>query len=188
MKEFLEFIVRPLVDHSEPVIVQDQAREDKITFTIYVAEQDVGKMKVPDTLWSGQWMRGRGEMNSMVGKRVEIVKSLEFIPKSGGKRENLKRLQPVNARPGWAGGRRSQVGHSDEHERFLQCQDTSGTLESLTRDAIEDIDRGYFSRFSLDVEVDAQPNRTTPVDPVRTNDILSPGYGKYGQAVGPCAD
>jgi hypothetical protein len=44
-----------------------------------------------------------------------------------------------------------------------------GTLESHTGEAIDDIDRGYFSRFSLDVEVDAQDIRTPPFDPVGAN-------------------
>jgi uncharacterized protein len=44
MKEFLEFIVRHIVDHPEQVIVENQVREDKIIFTLHVAEQDVGKV------------------------------------------------------------------------------------------------------------------------------------------------
>jgi uncharacterized protein len=44
MKEFLEFIVRPLVDHPEQVIIEDQVRDNKIIFTLHVAEQDVGKV------------------------------------------------------------------------------------------------------------------------------------------------
>jgi predicted RNA-binding protein YlqC (UPF0109 family) len=44
MKEFLEFIARHLVDHPELVVLENEAREDKVIFTLRVSPQDVGKV------------------------------------------------------------------------------------------------------------------------------------------------
>ncbi|HTO92836.1 MAG TPA: KH domain-containing protein [Bacteroidota bacterium] len=44
MKEYIEFIARHLVDHPELVVLDNQVREDKVIFTLHVAEQDVGKV------------------------------------------------------------------------------------------------------------------------------------------------
>ncbi len=44
MKEFLEYIARHLVDHPDQVVLDNQVREEKIIFTLHVAEQDVGKV------------------------------------------------------------------------------------------------------------------------------------------------
>jgi len=44
MKEFLEFITSHLVDHPDLVRLDCEEREDKVTFTLRVAEEDVGKV------------------------------------------------------------------------------------------------------------------------------------------------
>ena len=44
MQEFLEFIARHLVDHPELVGLDSEVRDDKIIFTLKVAEPDIGKV------------------------------------------------------------------------------------------------------------------------------------------------
>lgn len=69
MKEFLEFIVRPLVDHPEQVVLEDQVREDKIIFTLHVAEQDVGKV---------------------IGKKGKTAESMRILLAAGAAREGKR--------------------------------------------------------------------------------------------------
>ncbi len=45
MKEFIEYIVKHLVDKPEGVMVEEKApAENKIVFTLKVAQEDVGKV------------------------------------------------------------------------------------------------------------------------------------------------
>jgi hypothetical protein len=44
MQEFLEFIARHLVDHPELVGLDSEVRDDKVIFTLKVAEPDIGKV------------------------------------------------------------------------------------------------------------------------------------------------
>jgi len=44
MQEFLEFIARHLVDHPELVVLDSVVRDDKVIFTLQVAEADIGKV------------------------------------------------------------------------------------------------------------------------------------------------
>jgi uncharacterized protein len=44
MKEFLEFIVKHLVDYPERVALKEEEKEDRVVFTVNVAEGDVGKV------------------------------------------------------------------------------------------------------------------------------------------------
>ena len=44
MKEFLEFVVKQLVDHPESVVIELEEKEDKHIFRIKVAEEEIGKI------------------------------------------------------------------------------------------------------------------------------------------------
>ncbi|GIK61300.1 MAG: KH domain-containing protein [Ignavibacteriota bacterium] len=45
MKEFVEFIVKFLVDHPESVVVEETlTEENKISFTLRVKQEDIGKV------------------------------------------------------------------------------------------------------------------------------------------------
>ena len=44
MKEFLEFIVKHLVDHPESIIVEFEEKENTQIFKLKVAEGDIGKI------------------------------------------------------------------------------------------------------------------------------------------------
>ncbi|MBV6420246.1 MAG: hypothetical protein DAHOPDDO_01485 [Ignavibacteriaceae bacterium] len=45
MKEFVEFIVKFLVDHPESVVVEETlTEENKISFTVRVKQEDIGKV------------------------------------------------------------------------------------------------------------------------------------------------
>jgi uncharacterized protein len=44
MKEFLEFIVKRLVDHPESVIIELEEKENKHIFKLKVAEGEIGKV------------------------------------------------------------------------------------------------------------------------------------------------
>jgi len=44
MKEFLEFIVRHLVDHPELVVIDQVEAETTVTFTLHVGPDEVGRV------------------------------------------------------------------------------------------------------------------------------------------------
>ena len=44
MKEFLEFLARSLVDHPEPVRVEETETSDGVLLRLTVAKEDVGKV------------------------------------------------------------------------------------------------------------------------------------------------
>ncbi len=44
MKEFVEFIVKRLVDHPEEVILEEERQENNVIVRMKVGEQDVGKV------------------------------------------------------------------------------------------------------------------------------------------------
>ena len=44
MKEFLEFIVRHLVDHPELVVIDQVEAETTVTFTLHVGPGEVGRV------------------------------------------------------------------------------------------------------------------------------------------------
>jgi uncharacterized protein len=44
MKEFLEFVVKRLVDHPESVIIELEEKENKHIFKLKVAEGEIGKV------------------------------------------------------------------------------------------------------------------------------------------------
>ncbi len=44
MKEFLEFVVKNLVDHPENVTIEYEEKENKHVFKLKVAEGDIGKV------------------------------------------------------------------------------------------------------------------------------------------------
>jgi uncharacterized protein len=44
MKEFLEFVVKHLVDHPESVIIEIEEKENKHIFKLKVAEGEIGKV------------------------------------------------------------------------------------------------------------------------------------------------
>ena len=44
MKEFLEFVVKHLVDQPDNVVIETEEKEQKLVFKLKVAESDVGKI------------------------------------------------------------------------------------------------------------------------------------------------
>jgi uncharacterized protein len=44
MKEFLEFVVKHLVDHPESIIIEFEEKENNQIFKLKVAEGDIGKI------------------------------------------------------------------------------------------------------------------------------------------------
>lgn len=44
MREFLEFIVRHLVDHPDQVALEQEDQENKVTFKLKVGQGEVGKV------------------------------------------------------------------------------------------------------------------------------------------------
>ena len=44
MKEFLEFVVKHLVDHPENIIVEFEEKDNNYIFKLKVAEGDIGKI------------------------------------------------------------------------------------------------------------------------------------------------
>ncbi len=44
MKEFVEYLAKHLVDHSESVVVEQDEKEDKTIFKLWVDQTDVGKL------------------------------------------------------------------------------------------------------------------------------------------------
>lgn len=44
MKEFIEFIVKHLVDHPDTVALEHEEKENKVVFRLKVSAEDVGKV------------------------------------------------------------------------------------------------------------------------------------------------
>jgi len=44
MKEFVEYLARHLVDHSEAVVVEQEEKDEKTIFRLKVDQSDVGKI------------------------------------------------------------------------------------------------------------------------------------------------
>jgi hypothetical protein len=44
MKEFVEYLAKHLVDHSETVVVEMEEKEDRTIFKLRVDQSDVGKL------------------------------------------------------------------------------------------------------------------------------------------------
>ena len=44
MKEFLEYIVKQLVDQPDQVTIEEENREDKLILKVKVAQPDIGKV------------------------------------------------------------------------------------------------------------------------------------------------
>ena len=61
MKDFLEIVVRQLVDHPEQVVVEEEETERGITYKVNVAEEDKGQV---------------------IGKEGKIAKALRTVKKA----------------------------------------------------------------------------------------------------------
>ncbi len=70
MKELIETIVTPLVDHPEDIVIERREEDSKIVYHLTVNEQDVGKV---------------------IGKNGRIAKAIRTIVYSS-KPENNKRV------------------------------------------------------------------------------------------------
>ena len=64
MKDFLEIVVRQLVDHPEQVVVEEEETERGITYKVNVAEEDKGQV---------------------IGKEGKIAKALRTVTKAASR-------------------------------------------------------------------------------------------------------
>ena len=64
MKDFLEIVVRQLVDHPEQVVVEEEETEKSITYKVKVADEDKGQV---------------------IGKEGKIAKSLRTVTKAASR-------------------------------------------------------------------------------------------------------
>lgn len=64
MKDFLEIVVRQLVDHPEQVVVEEEETEKGITYKVNVAEEDKGQV---------------------IGKEGKIAKALRTVTKAASR-------------------------------------------------------------------------------------------------------
>ena len=64
MKDFLEIVVRQLVDHPEQVVVEEEESEKSITYKVTVAEEDKGHV---------------------IGKEGKIAKALRTVTKAASR-------------------------------------------------------------------------------------------------------
>ena len=64
MKDFLESVVRHLVDHPEQVVVEEEETERGITYKVNVAEEDKGQV---------------------IGKEGKIAKALRTVTKAASR-------------------------------------------------------------------------------------------------------
>lgn len=65
MKEFLEAIVKPLVDNPGEVVIEETENEDSIVYSLRVAQNDMGKV---------------------IGKQGRIAKAIRTLMKGAAKR------------------------------------------------------------------------------------------------------
>lgn len=64
MKDFLEIVVRQLVEHPEQVVVEEEESEKSITYKVKVAEEDKGQV---------------------IGKEGKIAKALRTVTKAASR-------------------------------------------------------------------------------------------------------
>ena len=64
MKDFLEIVVRQLVEHPEQVVVEEEESEKSITYKVKVAEEDKGQV---------------------IGREGKIAKSLRTVTKAASR-------------------------------------------------------------------------------------------------------
>lgn len=64
MKDFLEIVVRQLVDHPEQVVIEEEETEKSITYKVIVADEDKGQV---------------------IGKEGKIAKSLRTVTKAASR-------------------------------------------------------------------------------------------------------
>ncbi len=65
MKEFLEAIVKPLVEHPEEVVITVTENEDSVVYALRVAQSDMGKV---------------------IGRQGRIAKAIRTLMKGAAKR------------------------------------------------------------------------------------------------------
>lgn len=65
MKEFLEAIVKPLVEHPEEVVITETENEDSVVYALRVAQSDMGKV---------------------IGRQGRIAKAIRTLMKGAAKR------------------------------------------------------------------------------------------------------
>ena len=64
MKDFLEIVVRQLVEHPEQVVVEEEESEKSITYKVKVADEDKGQV---------------------IGKEGKIAKALRTVTKAASR-------------------------------------------------------------------------------------------------------
>jgi uncharacterized protein len=74
MKEFLEFVVKHLVDHPESVTIEIEERENKHIFKLKVAEGEIGKV---------------------IGKRGQTATSLRVLLKAIAAKEGKRAVLDI---------------------------------------------------------------------------------------------
>ena len=72
MKEFIEYVVKQLVDQPENVVVEEETRDDKLVYKLKVAQPDIGKIigKKGRTAFALRTIIGA--IGKKLGKRVLI--------------------------------------------------------------------------------------------------------------------
>ena len=72
MKEFIEYLAKQLVDEPEKVVVEEEAKDDKLILKVRVAQPDIGKIigKKGRTAFALRTLVAA--VGKKAGKRVEL--------------------------------------------------------------------------------------------------------------------